>query len=125
MEGGCLAAAPRGMQERAQIPTGTKKKELMESWRPGHVSQWCELAFIVNWLIYIVKVTLFPDSGGSWGCGQSHGSFSSRAEEPLFPAPLCFQNISSSPVCEHLQWDLGEAHLRTASVTARILHGPL
>ena len=52
------------------------------------MSQWCELTFIMSWLLYIVKVTLSSHSGGIGVVGNPVGSCCSVMEEPLSPAPL-------------------------------------
>ena len=38
------------------------------------MSQWCELTFIMSWLLYIVKVTLSSHSGGIGVVGNPVGS---------------------------------------------------
>ena len=63
-------------------------KGIMDSSRPGIMSQWCELTFIMSWLLYIVKVTLSSHSGGIGVVGNPVGSCCSVMEEPLSPAPL-------------------------------------
>ena len=53
-------------------------KEVTESWKPGLMSQWCELVFIISWLLYILKVTPSSHSGGIGAVGSPTGSLSLR-----------------------------------------------
>lgn len=75
-------------------------KEVTESWRPGLMRQWCELAFIMSWLLYIVKITSSSHSGSIGWWAIPRVPCCSDMEEPLSP---CVRNyLRSFRVSPHL-----------------------